>query len=286
MDIIFLIGFLFIGFLFVQNFKKSLNKFEIKYLNILWVYHLIFGVYVALFISTDARGYWFLAKEISWEFFLLNISNSKGTNFMYAIHYFPSNFLGLSYFSGTILYAFIGFIGISCFYFLATKLIPYNSSFVGLKLFPLLFFFPNLHFWSVAAGKDTLMMFAIGIFSYSLYLKRYLLLIISLLLAYAVRPHVVLFLLIAFGFTYTYSSNVSGFKRIIFSVSLLSVGIIILPTVMDYAKIEDINVEQLSKFAENKSGLLNRSHTGSGVDITSYPFPLKVFTFLYRPFFF
>ena len=99
MDIIFLIGFLFIGFLFVQNFKKSLNKFEIKYLNILWVYHLIFGVYVALFISTDARGYWFLAKEISWEFFLLNISNSKGTNFMYVIHYFPSNFLGLSYFS-------------------------------------------------------------------------------------------------------------------------------------------------------------------------------------------
>ena len=30
MDIIFLIGFLFIGFLFVQNFKKSLNKFIYK----------------------------------------------------------------------------------------------------------------------------------------------------------------------------------------------------------------------------------------------------------------
>ncbi len=286
MDFIFLIGILFIGFVFVQNLKKRLNKFEFKYLNILWVYHLIFGVYVAMFVATDARGYWFLAKEISWEFFLYNITSSKGTNFMYAIHYFPANLLGLSYFSGTMLYTFIGFIGISCFYFLATKLIPYNSSFAGLKLFPLLFFFPNLHFWSVAAGKDTLVIFAIGVFSYLYYLKKNLLLIIPSLLIFAVRPHVFMFLVLSFGFIYIFSSSIEGFKKVTFSLLLFSIAIFVLPTILDYAKIEEINVEQLSNFAIKKTSGLSRSHTDSSVDISSYSFPVKIFTFLYRPFFF
>jgi hypothetical protein len=59
-----------------------------------------------------------------------------------------------------------------------------------------------------------------------------------------------------------------------------------LPKVMEFAKIEEASVDSFDKFSVGKAALLSRSHTGSAVDISSYPFPLKVFTFLYRPFFF
>ena len=48
-------------------------------------------------------------------------------------------------------------------------LIPTNATFKGYYLFPLLFYMPNLHFWSCGVGKDTLLFFCIGLFSYGWY---------------------------------------------------------------------------------------------------------------------
>src|SRR5690606_32184222 len=52
------------------------------------------------------------------------------------------------------------------------------------------------------------------------------------------------------------------------------------------AKVEEVSVEHFSEFAESKSAVLSRGHTGSAVDISTYPAPLKWFTFLFRPLFF
>lgn len=273
---------------FINSFGKTLSQQDISTLKKLFFYHLLFGAYYCFFIKGDAVGYWMTAKMLSPDEFALYFAEQKGTYFLFALNYYPANVLGLSYFTGTMLYSLIGFIGLALFYVVAVQVVPYNSKFGNYTLFPLVFFMPNLHFWSCSVGKDTLLFFCISIFAYGLLKiqKRLPLVLLALLLSYFVRPHITMFLVVAFGLSYVMSSKVSTAQRMIFSVVLIGVGIAILPSVMEFARIEEASVDSFEQFSDTKAGLLSRASAGSRIDISSYPFPLKVFTFLYRPLFF
>ena len=117
-------------------------------------------------------------------------------------------------------------------------------------------------------------------------ITRIPLIVISVLLAMAIRPHVVLFLLLGFGFAYILGGKISVFQRVVFSTILLGVGLAILPSVLEFAKIEEASVESFDKFADAKSTVLSRASSGSAIDVANMPLPLKIVTFWFRPFFF
>jgi len=290
-DILYLVIFIFIGAIFPNLFLTNKDYFHKKYLRILLACHFLIGI--AFFFYTrngggDAWGYWVHSQNMTSVNFWSYLFESKGTFFIYSINYIPANILGMSFFANTMFYSLLGYIGIVFFYLTAIKVIPYNSKYKGYRLFPLLFFLPNLHFWSSGVGKDTLLFLCIGMFTYAMLniIKRIPLLILSLLLSYLIRPHITLFLFIGFALAFLFDSKVSGFRRLILTIILIGASLAILPAVMEFAKIEEATVDSFDQFSENKAEALSRSHTGSSVDISSYPFPLKVFTFLYRPFFF
>jgi hypothetical protein len=262
-----------------------------KTLQLLWIFHLIISLAFYYFTKDgggDAWGYWKTARQMSSESFKSYIFEAKGTYFMYAVNYVPARILGMGFLSNTLLFSLLGFVGIICFYMTAIKLVPYNTKFKGKSLFPLIFFMPNLHFWSSGVGKDTILFFCIGLITFGLLniARRMPILIVGLVLSYLIRPHITLFLVLSFGLAYLFSGQISPFKRTIFTIILIGGGLVILPTVMEFAKIEESSVESFNKFSANKAAVLSRSHSGSAIDISTYPFPLKVFTFLYRPFFF
>ena len=242
----------------------------------------------AFFVLGDASGYWNQAKFMSYNDFIYSLTQEQGTYFIYALNYYPSNILDLSYFTGTMLYSLIGFIGLTYFYIMAVELIPNNPKLKGYYLFPALFFLPTLHFWSCAVGKDTLLFFCIAIFIYGLMhpFKRIPMIILGLLLSYFVRPHITLFMLLGFGMAYFSGRDISVLKRILFFGVMIGIAITILPLVMKFAKVEEVSLDSFDKFSENKAALLSSASSSTAIDISSYPFPLKVFTFLYRPFFF
>lgn len=277
-----------LGYLFIQSFASRLSEENMVMLKKLFLLHIIFGAYFCFFVQGDAVGYWKQAKVMAYTDFIYSLTEAQGTYFMYALNYYPSNILDLSYFTGTMIYSLIGFIGLTYFYVIAVELIPNNPEFKGYYLFPLLFFLPNLHFWSCAVGKDTLLFFCIAIFIYGLMqpVKRMPMIIFGLLLAYFIRPHMTLFMLLGFGLAYFSGNNISVFQRVIFFGIMIGIAIIILPKVMEFAKIEEASVDSFNKFSVKKASLLNTSYSSSAVDISSYPFPIKVFTFLYRPLFF
>lgn len=207
---------------------------------------------------------------------------------MYAFNFMFSNLLNMSYLSNTLLYSLFGFMGLTFFYMVAVKTIPYNKIINDYVLFPLIFFLPNLHFWSAGVGKDTTLFLCIGMFVYGIMkpITRIPLIVISVLLAMAIRPHVVLFLLLGFGFAYILGGKISVFQRVVFSTILLGVGLAILPSVLEFAKIEEASVESFDKFADAKSTVLSRASSGSAIDVANMPLPLKIVTFWFRPFFF
>lgn len=288
MDIFILVLIAALGYLFIQSFTTKLSEQNMITLKKLFFFHILFGTYFCFFVQGDAIGYWKQAKFMTYTDFIYSLTQDQGTYFIYALNYYPSNILDLSYFTGTMMYSLVGFIGLTYFYVIAVKLIPNNPEFKGYYLFPLLFFLPNLHFWSCAVGKDTLLFFCIAIFTYGLMqpVKRMPMLFIGLFLAYFIRPHMTLFMLLGFGLAYFSGNNISVVQRVLFIGIMIGIAIIILPKVMEFAKIEEASVDSFNKFSENKASSLNTEYSSSAIDTTSYPFPLKVFAFLYRPFFF
>ena len=113
-----------------------------------------------------------------------------------------------------------------------------------------------------------------------------LLIILALVLSYFIRQHITLFMIIAFGFSFVIANNKSLFQRILFFTIMIGIAIYIFPLVLKFAKIDEATVDNFNSFASNKASLLSRSHTGSAIDVSSYPLPIKIFTFLFRPFFF
>lgn len=288
MDFLFATVFVLLGYLFVNSFNRKLSQSNLTTLKQLYFYHLLFGIYYYFFVYGDSIGYWRQAKFMTFDRFLYSFKEEQGTYFMYALNYIPSNVLDLSYFTGTIMYSVIGFIGFSYFYVTAIDTIPTNPKFKGYNLFPLLFFLPNLHFWSCAVGKDTVLFFCIGIFIYGVMnpTKRILFIILALSLSYVVRPHITLFMIISFGFAFIANNNKSIFQRVLFTSIMIGIAVSIFPLVLKFSKIEQATLDNFNNFAVTKASLLNKSYTSSAIDISSYPFPLKVFTFLFRPFFF
>ena len=288
MDFFITVLIFLLGYLFIQSFKDKLSEENLGTLKKLFLFHILFGTYFCFFVRGDAIGYWRDAKFMSYTDFIYSLTEGQGTYFILALNYFPSNFLDLSYFTGTMLYSLIGFIGLTYFFVMAVELIPNNPKYKEYYLFPMLFFFPNLHFWSCGVGKDTILFYCIAIFIYGLMqpLKRLPMIIFGLLLSFFIRPHISLFMLLGFGMAYFSGKNISVLQRILFFGIMIGLAIVILPNVMEFAKIEETSIDSFNSFSESKAALLSRSHTSSAVDITSYPFPLKVFSFLFRPFFF
>lgn len=288
LDILYIPLFVFLA---IQFPKLLVEKNEQAYLPILKnlaLYHFLLGI--AYFFTTnngggDAWGYWRAPKTMSFEKFLQGIRGGEGTEFMMALNYIPTNILGMSFLANTFFFSMLGSFGISYFFLIAARTVPYNKIISGYVLFPLIFFLPNLHFWSSGVGKDTTLFLCIGMFTYGLMkpFQRIPLLVLAGLLSMAIRPHITLFLMIGFGLAYVFGGKVSPAQRFIFSAAMIAIGLAILPSVMEFAKIEEASAESFDKFAQGKAAVLSRSHTGSAIDISSYPFPLKVLTFWFRP---
>lgn len=288
MDFIITVLIFALAYLFIQSFAAKLSEENMRTLKRLFLLHIIFGTYFCFFVFGDAIGYWRQAKFMTYSDFIYALTEEQGTYFILALNYYPSNVLDLSYFTGTMLYSLIGFIGLTYFYVMAVELIPNNPKFKEYYLFPILFFLPNIHFWSCGVGKDTILFFCIAIFIYGLMqpLKRWPMIILGLVLSYFIRPHITLFMLLGFGMAYFSGKNISVVQRVLFFGAMIGTVIVILPNVLKFAKIEEATVDNFKEFSVGKAALLSKSYTGTAVDISSYPFPLKVFTFLFRPFFF
>jgi hypothetical protein len=292
LDYVFSIVIFLLGFLFISSNKNILTNYDQLVLKKIWIYHLFFAILYYFYSQTnsaDSNGYWRVAKEATENDFIYFRSSVPGTKFMYVLNYFPAKVLNLSIFTGTIFYSFLSFLGFYYFYRIIIDLVPYNSKFNKFNLFPLVLFLPNLHFWTVGTGKDTIMFFSIALFSFSLLKvnKRIHLIILSLFLMYMVRPHVFFILLFSSGFSLLLTNNISSFKKIIFSILFFTITLIMLPKVLQYVNLEESSsIDDVFNRAKNQSESLRGAAVGSSIDISSYPFPLKVFSFLFRPLFF
>lgn len=256
--------------------------------NYLFVYHLVFSCLFPL-LPGDAIGYW------NFGFQQLQIRSDRmmdyfgvGTVFLLFLDFIPVKVLGLSFLTGNILYGMLGFIGIRYIYRLFLQHQKINVKIAGVPVVPFLFYLPNMNFWTSGVGKDTLCFFGIACFIYGLqsYGKRMVSIVLSFAFVYCIRPHVGMMMIGGLTIAILFSRNVKIYIRALILLAAVGAFILLYGQVAKFLKVDDLSVKSLMAVASDKAAVLSGNLTGSGIDISNYPWPLRLLTYLYRPLFF
>ncbi|MEX2512912.1 MAG: hypothetical protein WD398_08405 [Cyclobacteriaceae bacterium] len=100
-----------------------------------------------------------------------------------------------------------------------------------------------------------------------------------------VRPHMGQALIAGSGIAILFGSGLKFQYKIILGALALSATVYLMAGTLEFLKLEDFDLESIMAKSETTSSNLNNSYVGSGVDISSYFWPMKLFTFMFRPLF-
>lgn len=272
-----------------KYFAKKHEFFSFKMMNLLFVYHLLFGAayYIyAIFNRSDSKRYFSVPSRegAEWLDFL-----GTGTTFIDFLSY-PFLKIGFSYEMMMLLFTYIGYLGFVFAYLFFKENISLNIKvFRKIDLLTLILFLPNMHFWTASLGKGAPIFLGLMMFAYAIRnpQNRSLALIVGSLLVLCIRPHI--FLLMALG---TFVGVVSGNKWITWKHKLAAATMIMACILMFQNQIlsvvhlenSDNIIADFLEFTASRSAKLDNA--GSGIDMNNYSLPGKFFAFWFRPLFF
>lgn len=272
----------------IRYFKNKHRVLSTSLMNWLYLYHMLFWLIyyiVASFSPSDSKKYFGFTSTYNQSWFSLF---EAGTSFMYFLAYPFTNVLGFNYAVAMVLFAWFGYIGFLYFYAFFEENLKVPVKIKGYKVVTLLLFLPNMHYWTSSLGKGAVVFVGIAMFAYAMKepQRRLLTLLAGSFIVYFVRPHVFLFLALGSGVGYfTGRKNVPFYQKAMVCVAFIVGGVALYDQVVAFAGLNEENV--LSSFETYTSEQSDRlEEGGSGVDINSYPLPLKLFTFWFRPLFF
>ena len=292
MGVVILIAFLWLlSELIFKGIVRKYSFVSVKILRRLFWYHLLFaGVYYLYAINnpSDSIAYYQVLGilEGSW----LDTMQMRNWGVFFVAYPFKTYF-DFSYEMCMIVFSWFGFIGfVFAYLFFAENIKEKVIVFKRYDLLTLLLFLPNMHFWSASLGKGSVIFMGIMMFIYAIKFprKRMVFLLLGCFFIYCIRPHVMFFMIVGviFGTFFGTDRKLSvGYKFLIIVSGLIFIYLAS-SSILAVANLEqsDNLVDDFTQFASERSEGLSEK-AGSGVAISSYPLPLKFFTFWFRPLF-
>ncbi|MBX0333249.1 hypothetical protein K3G39_08360 [Pontibacter sp. HSC-14F20] len=279
--------FHFINQLLLKSYRKKFSFFSVALMNKLYFYHLLFwGVYYVYTISnpSDSKSYFSRSAEFSGEW--LNLFQTSTTFIIFVAHPFTGK-LGFSYEMVMLLFSWFGYIGFVHFYIFFRENIRLNYKIWGFDLLIILLFLPNMHFWTASLGKGSIIFMGLGLFAYAMRFpqKRAFALLMGSVIVYMIRPHMFMFLGVGAVIGYfTGREKVPLYQKILVYVAFAGGIFVMSDQILAMANINEEDVlGSFEDFSQLQAGRLSRA--SSGVNITNYPLPIKLFTFWFRPLF-
>ncbi|MBS4066602.1 MAG: hypothetical protein KGZ74_18715 [Chitinophagaceae bacterium] len=286
MDLFVVILFTLVLFGFIARYISQTNEIiRQEYLWLLAIVHIglsvTYSVY-ALSSASDSRKYFKVSSQTENWMDLFD----TGTSFISFLAWPFTRMLGMSYYPAMICFSFLGLIGIVLLYLAAKEHVSRQKNDGKLIGFmELLFLLPNMHFWTSSIGKGSMIIFGIGIFFWGLsrFNKRPHFIILGALLVYFVRPHIMLAILLAIivGLLFTNTGIKNFIKWSLFLLSLI-IFFFISDNVLEFAEVTDINIFDSNELQDRA---LSLARANSGIDLSSYSLPMKLFAFWCRPLF-
>jgi len=285
-----LLMILFFGLnqLFFSVFEKKHAFFDKKKMNILYAYHLVFyGIYLwyAYNNASDSKNYYNEISNHNGGWLELFGTDTAFINFSS----YPFYAIGFNYEMIMLTFSWFGYLGFIYAYLFIREKIPIKITvFKKLDLLTLILFFPNMHFWTASLGKGSAIFLGLMMFTYAIANPKsriYLLLLGSIIIFY-IRPHV--FMFVAVGAILGYMSGkekIPLWQKLMVFVVMIGALVLLQDQILGVMNLQNSEnlIEDFEAAAEKNSEDL--SSAGSGIDMNSYPIPLKLFTFWFRPLF-
>jgi hypothetical protein len=227
-------------------------------------------------LNADSMLYYYKA---SYDFNVWEDAFGQGTYFIIFLLYPLVKYLGITYLGCFLIFSFVGLIA---FY----KLFKVYSHLLNNKwnkwLYLLLL--PNMHFWSVAIGKDVLMFYGFSILLYNYYFKKSIIYyIFPLLLMGFIRIHVLFFffgaLLVAQLF---FNKKMKLYLKILLSAIVLGFMLVAMPLFL-----ERVGVGENSSITNRLDNLEAQELAGgASVNMQGENIIYKWFSYMFRPLFY
>lgn len=288
---VFLVFFLLlINQILFSAMEKRHSFFSKKLMNGLYFYHLVFFIVYytyAQFNNSDSLAYYLHPQLANYSWFDWF---GTSTTFIKFISWPFINTLNFSYEMMMVLFSWFGYLGFVYAYLFFRENIPIKIRvFKNFDFLILTLFLPNMHFWTSSLGKGAPIFMGLMMFAYAIKFpkSRLITLVIGSCMIYFIRPHV--FLFVAVGAVLGFMSGkekISFGKKFVIYVGMIGGLLLVQDQILGMAGLENSDdlVSDFENFSEDRAGSLSTS--GSGVDMSSYPIPLKLFTFWFRPLFF
>lgn len=268
-----------IGIVFLAKKFRNISVTFVRLFVLIGISHLFF-TFVYYFYSlsnvADSIGYY---RRVLYVFNSWGDTFGQGTTFIYFTLYPLVRFFGLSYFGAFFFYSFFGLLG----FFFLLKILTNISDGKWTNWFYLLLL-PNVHFWSVAIGKDSLIFLGISFLAYLYFFKKkWFFYIFPLLLVAFIRLHILFFILLGFGFTQLFlNKKLKLFYKIVASIFLIVALYILFPFLM--ARVGFTETESLiSQFEALEN---TKVEGGTSIDMTNQNLIIKWLSYMFRPLFF
>lgn len=233
-------------------------------------------LWYSLYNVADATGYYDAAKNGNYSF-------APGTDFVNFLTGILVDYLDLSYLGAFLAFNIFGTIGLLAFdgsMHIATE----NKKRKWRQLAALIVFLPSVSFWSSAIGKDAISFMATCLALWaSLDLgRRYRLMIFAVVAMFLVRPHMAGLMVFGLVLSIMLQSKASIIKKIFFVGASLGAAAALTPFALQYAGVADASVAGVTEYMEQREGY--NMDGGGAVDISSMSVPVRVATYLFRPF--
>ena len=276
------------SFVLIDRLKVKYPFIDAAWLKQLFFYHIFISLVYYGYVLINPSDSKFYYEKVIMNFRGENWFDSYGTSttFIEFVGYPFIKFMGFSYEAIMALFSLFGFIGFVYFYVFFRENIRFKHTLWGQDLLKVIFFLPNLHFWSASFGKGSIIFMGIGLFFFGIsnIRTRWLAILIGGFIIYHVRPHIMLVMLISSGIGFVFTTKgISWPLRITFLAGVSVAFYFIYGDVLSLVGIDEQEFLTQGLDLTHRAGELTKAT--SGVDITSYSLPFQLFTFLFRPLF-
>ncbi|MDY3306103.1 hypothetical protein [Psychrobacter sanguinis] len=192
--------------------------------------------------------------------------------------FFTKGFFEFSYLNITLVYNFIGALGLLFLY----KAIHFKMKGLSIYWF-LILFIPSMSFWSSGLGKEPFAFLGVCLFLYSIAQNKtnQVLLGLALISMFIVRPHIALMMLVSSVIYFIIRAKVHPVFKLISLPIILGSVVLSLSYVQKYVGLEDGSLETIGAYIDQRQGY--NLGGGSSVDIASMSYPMQMFTYVFRP---
>lgn len=210
-----------------------------------------------------------------------------GTLFIEWVNYPFATWLGFNYDMMMFFSSWVGFWGFVYFYCFFKENLRFNPKFEGWDAITIFMFLPNMHFWTASLGKGAYIFAGIAILTYGLSWpgKRIPYILLGGFICYMIRPHILFAILIGMGVGFVLGKEkVPAYQKYLVAIGAIAMSIFVYEDLLTFLGYDPNNV--IESFEEETGLNAQRLQSaGSGVDMSSYSLPMKLFTFWFRPLF-